>query len=76
MTFIDGSEGIQIGDRIFTSGGSNSIYLPNLYIGSVSEVKIDEFTGEAVAIITPKTDFTKLSEISDVMIICGFTGVK
>ena len=76
MTFINGADGIQIGDKIFTSGGSKSIYPADLYIGSVTEVKIDEFTGEAVAVITPKTDFTKLSEISDVMIICGYSGVK
>ena len=76
MTFIDSADGIQIGDKIYTSGGSKSIYPADLYIGSVSEVKIDEITGEAVATVTPKIDFTKLSEISDVMIICGYSGVK
>lgn len=76
MTFIDGADGIQIGDKIFTLGGTKSIYPPNLYIGSVTEVKIDPITGEAIATVTPKTDFTKLSELSDVMIICGYSGVK
>lgn len=76
MTFIDSADGIQIGDKIYTSGGSKSIYPADLYIGSVSKVKIDEITGEAVATVTPKIDFTKLSEISDVMIICGYSGVK
>ena len=76
MSFIDSADGIQIGDKIFTSGGAKSIYPPDLYIGSVTEVKIDPITGEAVATVTPKVDFTKLSEISDVMIICGYSGVK
>ena len=76
MTFIDSADGIQIGDKIYTSGGSKSIYPADLYIGSVSEVKIDPITGEAVATVTPKIDFTKLSQISDVMIICGYTGAK
>lgn len=76
MTFIDSAEGVQIGDKIFTSGGSKSIYPADLYIGSVSEVKIDEITGEAVAVITPEVDFTNLAEISDVMVICGYSGEK
>ena len=76
MTFIDGADGVQIGDKIYTSGGSKSIYPADLYIGSVSEVKIDEKTGEAVATVAPEIDFTKLSDISDVMIICGYSGVK
>ena len=76
MTFIDSADGIQIGDKIYTSGGSKSIYPADLYIGSVSEVKIDPITGEAVATVTPKIDFTKLSQISDVMVICGYTGAK
>ena len=76
MTFIDSADGIQIGDKIYTSGGSKSIYPADLYIGSVSEIKIDEMTGEAVATVTPEIDFTKLSDISDVMIICGYSGEK
>lgn len=76
MTFIDGADGVQIGDKIFTSGGAKSIYPADLYIGSISEVRIDEITGEAVATVAPKIDFTKLSDISDVMIICGYSGAK
>lgn len=76
MTFIDNADGIQIGDKIYTSGGSKSIYPADLYIGSVSEIKIDEMTGEAVATVTPEIDFTKLSDISNVMIVCGYSGEK
>ena len=76
MEFIGDNINVQIGDKIYTSGGSKSIYPADLYIGSVSEVKIDDMTGEVVATITPKIDFTNLSEISDVMIICGYSGGK
>ena len=76
MTFIDSADGVQIGDKIFTSGGAKSIYPADLYIGSVSDLKIDPITGEAVATVTPKIDFTNLSQISDVMVICGYSGVK
>ena len=76
MTFIDTAEGLQIGDKIYTLGGSKSIYPAGLYIGSVTEIKIDEITGEAVAIVAPKINFTNLSEISDVMVICEYSGVK
>lgn len=76
MTFIDGADGVQIGDRIYTLSGSQSIYPANLYVGSVSDLTIDPITGEAVATVTPKIDFTKLSDISDVMIILSNSGVK
>ena len=76
MTFLESSDSVQIGDKIFTSGGSKSIYPADLYIGSVTEVKVDAATGEVVATVTPEIDFTSLSDISDVMIICGYQGVK
>ena len=76
MTFINGADGVQIGDKIYTLSGSQSIYPANLYVGSVSDLKIDPITGEAVATVTPKIDFTKLSDISDVMIILSNSGVK
>ena len=71
MTFIDKADGVQLGDKIYTLGGQKSIYPSGLYIGSVSEVRIDEITGEAIATVKPKINFTELSEISNVMIICG-----
>ena len=71
MTFIDNADGVQLGDKIYTLGGQKSIYPSGLYIGSVSEVRIDEITGEAIATVKPKINFTELSEISNVMIICG-----
>ena len=69
MTFLDGADGIRIGDKIFTLGGEKSIYTSGLYVGSITEVKIDETTGETIATVAPEIDFTNLSELSDVMII-------
>lgn len=69
MKFLDNTDGVEIGDKIFTLGGEKSIYTSGLYIGTITEVKIDETTGETIAIVTPKIDFTRLSDISDVMII-------
>ena len=76
MTLLNSTDGIQIGDRIYTSGGSTSIYPPNLFIGTVSDVNIDSNTGEVVATVTPENDFTNLSSISSVMIICGYEKEK
>lgn len=76
MTLLNSTDGIQIGDRIYTSGGSTSIYPPNLFIGTVSDVNIDSNTGEVVATVTPENDFTNLSSISNVMIICGYEKEK
>ena len=76
MTFIDSADGVQIGDKIYTAGGSKSNYPADLYIGSISELTIDPMTGEAIATVTPKIDFTNLNKISDVMVICGYSGVK
>lgn len=76
MTYLNNSEGVQIGDRIYTTGGSGSIYPADLYIGSVTALSIDPDTGEVVATITPKIKFTELSSISNVMIICGYEKEK
>lgn len=76
LTFLEGSDGVQIGDKIYTAGGAKSLYPADLYVGSVSEVEVDPITGEVVATVTPKIDFTNLSSISEVMIICGYSGVS
>ena len=76
MTFLNSKDGVQIDDKIFTSGGSTSIYPADLYIGSVSDVSIDTDTGEVIATVTPANDFTDLSSLSSVMIICGYEKEK
>lgn len=71
MTYISDSD-LQIGDRVYTSGGEGSIYPTGLLIGSVSSIDVDGATGEMVATVTPAVDFTQLEDISDALILCGY----
>ena len=71
MTYISDTD-LQIGDRVYTSGGQGSIYPTGLLIGIVSSIDIDAATGEMVAIISPAVDFSELESISDALILCGY----
>lgn len=71
MTYISNTD-LQIGDRVYTSGGEGSIYPSGLLIGSVSNIDIDEVTGAMVATVTPAVDFTSLEELSGALILCGY----
>lgn len=76
LTFFESSDSVQLGDRIFTSGGAKSVYPPDLYIGEVTEIKVDEMTGEVIATVSPSVNLTDFSELSDVMIICGYSSAE
>ncbi len=69
MDIMQSDSNVQIGDRVFTAGG-DSLYPTGLLIGSVSSIDVDA-TGMMVAQITPAVDFTDLTSLSDVIIICG-----
>ena len=73
MTFLEDSEGVQLGDRVYTSSGEKSIYHPDIYIGEITEIKIDETTGEVIATVTPSVNLKENSDISSVMIVCGYS---
>lgn len=73
MTFLEGSEGVQMGDRIYTSSGKKSIYPPDIYVGEITEIKIDDRTGEVVATVTPSVDLTDTSDIPSVMIVLRYS---
>jgi rod shape-determining protein MreC len=73
MTYISNTD-VQIGDRVYTSGGSGSIYPSGIFVGSISSVDIDPVTGDRVATVTPSVDFTDLGELRGVFILCGFDG--
>ena len=66
MTYISNTD-LQIGDRIFT--GNSSIYPPDLFIGSVSDITTDSATGEMVAVITPAIDFSDLDSLTGALIL-------
>ena len=71
MTYISNTD-LQIGDKLYTAGGDSGLYPAGLLVGSVSDIYIDEITGELTATVTPAADLTDLSAISDVLVICGY----
>ena len=73
MTYISNTD-VQIGDRVYTSGGASSLYPSGIFIGSISSVDIDPITGDRVATVTPAVDFTDLGDLSGAFILCGFDG--
>ena len=68
MTYISSSD-LQMGDKVYTAGGESGLYPSGLLVGSVSDIYIDEATGELTATVTPEAD---LSSISEVLVICGY----
>ncbi len=74
MLFIQGQKNVQAGDRIYTSGGEGSMYPSGLFVGSVKALDIDRNTGEMVATVEPAVDFTDISSVVGVMIVCGYEG--
>ena len=51
-----------IGDRILTSG-FGSVYPQGLVIGTVCEIRSDDYTRQQIAILTPAVDFDRLSRV-------------
>lgn len=72
MTYIENTADLRIGDRVYTGGGSGSLYPPGLLIGEIVSIRADEGTRTLVAEIEPAIDFTELSTRSHVMVICGY----
>lgn len=71
MSYIGAEGNVGIGDKVYTTGGKDSLYPSGLLIGKVSSVDIDEVTGEMVATITPAIDFSSLEDVRQVMLISG-----
>lgn len=72
MTHIENTADIRPGDRIYTAGGSGSIYPPGLLIGTVVAIEADEYTRTLSAEIEPAVDFAALNEVARMMIVCGY----
>ena len=62
MTYISGSQQIKAGD-VVRSIGDASIYPPDLLIGVVEEVTMDEYTRTVVATVRPAVDFSSLDYV-------------
>lgn len=74
MTYIDAEADIRIGDKVYTRGGSGSMYPAGLLLGTVASIEADEATRTLTAEIAPAVDFTEVDRIDRLMIICGYEG--
>ena len=72
MTNIPSTADIEVGDRIYTSGGSGSIYPTGLPVGTVLAIEADEQTRTLRAVIDPDVNFSDSDSIRRVMILCGY----
>ena len=73
MKYIDSEADIRIGDRIYTSGGTGSVYPAGLYVGEVSAIDADESTRQLTATVSPAVDFTDIEAIDKIMIVTGYS---
>lgn len=71
MTYIESTADIRVGDLVYTSGGSGSIYPSGLLIGAVVSIEADE-SRNLVATVKPAVDFSEIDSTSGVMVICGY----
>ncbi len=67
----DADADIKVGDRVYTSG-TGSVYPDGLLIGRIASIEADEATRRLMAIVQPSVDFTDMSELDGVMVICGY----
>ena len=74
MISCDTDADIKIGDRIVTSGAGSSIYPNGLSIGRVVDIEADESTRRLIATVQPSVDFSSLTDLHSVMIVCGYVG--
>lgn len=70
MNYIEDASKIKEGD-IVLSGGTGSVYPPDLVIGTVVEITADAYNHTTVAKIRPSVDFTNLKYM---MIVTGYEG--
>ena len=70
MLYIDKGADIKIGDRVYTKGGEESIYPPDLLIGEIVSIQADE-AGLLVE-ISPVVSPEEIDSITRLMIVCGY----
>ena len=70
MTYVDKNAAPRIGDRVYTKGGAESNYPPDLLIGEVVSVKPDD--SGLVVEIRPAVDVESIDTVSRLMIVCGY----
>ena len=62
LAYLAEGADVAIGDRILTSG-FGSVYPQGLVIGTVCEIRSDDYTRQQIAILTPAVDFDRLSRV-------------
>ena len=70
IEYFNADADIQVGDRVL-SNGISSVYPPDLEIGTVTEVGINEYNRTPEATVTPAVDFNSLEWV---IIIKGYVG--
>ena len=62
LAYLEEDADIALGDRVITSG-YGSVYPQGLVIGTVTEIRSDEYTRTKLAIIEPAVDFANLGPV-------------
>ena len=62
LAYLPEGADIAIGDRIITSG-YGSVYPQGLVIGTVTEIRSDDYARQKIALIEPAVDFDRLSRV-------------
>ncbi len=62
LAYLPEGSDIAIGDRIVTSG-YGSVYPQGLVIGTVTEIRSDDYARQKIALIEPAVDFARLSRV-------------
>ena len=62
LAYLSEGADVAIGDRILTSG-YGSVYPQGLVIGTVTEIRSDDYARQKIALICPAVDFERLSRV-------------
>lgn len=62
LAYLEEGADVAIGDRIVTSG-YGSVYPQGLVIGTVTEIRTDDYARQKIAIIEPAVNFSRLSRV-------------
>ena len=74
LAYLDEGADVAIGDRIVTSG-YGSVYPQGLSIGTVTEIRSDDYTRQKIALIAPTVDFSRLTRVM-IVTDCVITPVE
>lgn len=62
LTYLPEGSDVAIGDRIVTSG-YGSVYPQGIAIGTVTEIRSDDYARQKIALIEPAVDFERLARV-------------